>query len=145
MYLRWRGRVARLTGYGVEPARFDAPMFRTLWRVPATLASPARPARTRGSPNVSTSLWHGFADMHVVKDAELVLREGDGVWVTDVDGRRYLDSTASLWYCNVGFGRGSIADAVADQLRRLAAYSSFGAYTTETTVRLADRIAAMAP
>jgi len=94
---------------------------------------------------VSTSLWHGFADMHVVKDAELVLREGDGVWVTDVDGRRYLDSTASLWYCNVGFGRGSIADAVADQLRRLAAYSSFGAYTTETTVRLADRIAAMAP
>ena len=94
---------------------------------------------------MSTSLWHGFADMHVVKDAELVLREGDGVWVTDVDGRRYLDSTASLWYCNVGFGRGSIADAVADQLRRLAAYSSFGAYTTETTVRLADRIAAMAP
>ena len=45
---------------------------------------------------MSTSLWHGFADMHVVKDAELVLREGDGVWVTDIDGRRYLDSTASL-------------------------------------------------
>ena len=94
---------------------------------------------------MSTSFWHGFADMHVVKDAELVIREGDGVWVTDVDGNRYLDATAGLWYANVGFGRGEIADAVADQIRRLSAYSSFGGYTTEPTVQLAARIAAMAP
>jgi adenosylmethionine-8-amino-7-oxononanoate aminotransferase len=83
--------------------------------------------------------------MHAVRDNELVLREGEGVWVTDVDGRRYLDATAALWYCNVGFGRAEIADAVADQLRRLAAYSSFGPYTTEPTLELADRIAALAP
>jgi putrescine---pyruvate transaminase len=94
---------------------------------------------------VSTSFWHGFADMHVVKDAELVIREGDGVWVTDVAGNRYLDATAGLWYANVGFGRGEIADAVADQIRRLSAYSSFGGYTSEPTVQLAARIAAMAP
>ena len=94
---------------------------------------------------MSTSFWHGFADMHAVKDAELVIREGDGIWVTDVAGRRYLDATAGLWYANVGFGRGEIADAVADQIRRLSAYSSFGGYTTEPTVQLAARIAAMAP
>ena len=94
---------------------------------------------------MSTSFWHGFADMHVVKDAELVIREGDGVWVTDVAGSRYLDATAGLWYANVGFGRGEIADAVAGQIRRLSAYSSFGGYTTEPTVQLAARIAAMAP
>jgi putrescine aminotransferase len=94
---------------------------------------------------VSTSFWHGFADMHVVKDAELVIREGQGVWVTDVAGNRYLDATAGLWYANVGFGRGEIADAVADQIRRISAYSSFGGYTTEPTVQLAGRIAAMAP
>jgi putrescine---pyruvate transaminase len=94
---------------------------------------------------MTTRFWHGFADMHAVKDAELVLRSGKGVWVTDVDGRRYLDSTAALWYCAVGFGRAEIADAVADQLRRLAAYSSFGAYTTEPTVQLAERLSALAP
>lgn len=94
---------------------------------------------------MSTSFWHGFADMHVVKDAEIIFREGDGIWVTDVTGRRYLDATAGLWYANVGFGRGEIADAVAGQLRRLPAYSSFGGYATEPTVRLAARIAAMAP
>ena len=94
---------------------------------------------------MSTSFWHGFADMHVVKDAELVIREGDGIWVTDVAGNRYLDATAGLWYANVGFGRGEIADAVADQIRRLPTYSSFGGYTTEPTVQLAARIATMAP
>jgi adenosylmethionine-8-amino-7-oxononanoate aminotransferase len=87
---------------------------------------------------VATRFWHGFADMHVVRDAELVIRSGDGVWVEDVDGRRYLDATAALWYCNVGYGRREIADAVHDQLLRLAAYSSFGPYTTEPTVRLAE-------
>lgn len=89
--------------------------------------------------------WHGFADMRVVRDAELVIVEGQGAHVTDADGNRYVDATAALWYCNAGFGRGSIADAVAAQLRRLSAYSTFGAYATDTTLRLADRIAALAP
>ncbi len=94
---------------------------------------------------MSTSFWHGFADMHVVKDAELVIREGDGAWVTDTSGRRYLDATAALWYTVAGYGRAEIADAAAAQMRRMSAYSSFGPYTTEPTVQLAARIAAMAP
>jgi len=94
---------------------------------------------------VSTRFWHGFADMHVVRDAELVLRAGNGVWVEDVEGRRYLDATAALWYCNVGYGRREIADAVRDQLLRLAAYSCFGPYATEPTLALAERLAALAP
>ena len=91
---------------------------------------------------MSSSFWHGFADMHGVKDAEVVFREADGVWITDVHGQRYLDATAGLWYAAAGFGRAEIADAAAAQMRRLAAYSSFGAYTTEPTVQLASRIAA---
>jgi putrescine---pyruvate transaminase len=94
---------------------------------------------------MTSQFWHGFADMHLVKDAEIVFRSGDGVWLETTDGRRFLDSTAALWYCAVGFGRQAIADAVADQLVRLAAYSSFGAYTTEPTIRLAERLASMAP
>lgn len=94
---------------------------------------------------MSTRYWHGFADMHTVKDAELVLVDGDGIRVTDAAGTTYLDSTAALWYCAVGYGRAEIADAVADQLRRLAAYSTFGAYVTDTTLALADRVAALAP
>ncbi len=94
---------------------------------------------------MSTSFWHGFADMHAVKDAELIIREGDGAWVTDVAGNRYLDATAALWYAVAGYGRAEIADAAAAQMKRISAYSSFGAYTTEPTVELAARIAGMAP
>ncbi len=92
-----------------------------------------------------SSFWHGFADMHTVKDAEVVMRSGDGVWLESTEGRRYLDATAALWFCNVGYGRREIADAVADQLVRLHAYSSFGAYTSEPTVALAERLTALAP
>ena len=92
-----------------------------------------------------TRFWHGFADMHVVAHDEIVFRAGDGVWLEDTGGRRYLDATAALWYCNVGLGRREIADAVADQMARLVAYSSFGPYTTEPTIRLADRLSAVSP
>lgn len=94
---------------------------------------------------MTTSYWHGFADMHGVKDNEVVFRSGQGCWIEDTAGRRYLDATAALWYMSLGFGRSEIANAAAEQMTRLAAYSSFGAYTTEPTVQLAARIAASAP
>jgi len=92
-----------------------------------------------------TRFWHGFADMHVVADKEVVIVSGDGAVITDTNGNDYIDATAALWYCNVGYGRREIADAVANQLVRLHAYSSFGAYTTEATLRVSDRLAAMSP
>ncbi len=92
-----------------------------------------------------TRFWHGFADMHDVATHEVVFRRGDGAWIEDVDGRRYLDATAGLWYCAVGYGRREIADAAAAQMTELAAYSCFGGYTTDTTLRLADRLAALSP
>ena len=54
---------------------------------------------------VTTSFWHPFADMGAVSQAELVIDRGEGVYVYDADGRRYLDGTASLWYANLGYGR----------------------------------------
>ncbi|MBI2764059.1 MAG: aspartate aminotransferase family protein [Chloroflexi bacterium] len=83
--------------------------------------------------------------MHVVANNEIVFTSGDGILLTDTTGRQVLDATAALWYCNVGYGRREIANAVADQLTRLAAYSSFGAYTTDRSVELAERLAGLSP
>ena len=94
---------------------------------------------------MTKTFWHGFADMHVIKDREVVITRGDGAVITDVNGKEYIDATAALWYCNAGYGRKDIADAVAEQLTRLHAYSSFGAYTTDATLQVADRLAAVAP
>ena len=47
---------------------------------------------------------------------------------------------ASLWYCNVGHGRGEIADAVAAQLRTIAAYSCFDPFTNAPADALAEQL-----
>jgi adenosylmethionine-8-amino-7-oxononanoate aminotransferase len=93
-----------------------------------------------------TRFWHPVADMHaVVARGELILDRADGVHVWDEAGNRYLDATAGLWYCNVGYGRGEITDAAAAQLRRLPAYSHYGDLSSRPTSDLAERIAALAP
>ena len=45
---------------------------------------------------------------------------GEGSWVKDVDGNRYLDGMSGLWCVNVGHGRKEIADAAARQMMKLA-------------------------
>jgi hypothetical protein len=50
----------------------------------------------------------------------IILEEGVGAWVTDVEGNRYLDALSGQWCVNVGYGRERLADAAAEQLKRLA-------------------------
>ncbi len=93
-----------------------------------------------------TRLWHPFADMAAVSAAgELVLARGEGAYVVDEQGRRYLDASAGLWYCNVGHGREVLAEAARDQMSRLASYSSFGDLATRPALDLAARLADMSP
>ncbi len=92
------------------------------------------------------ALWHGFSDMGAVEqDGAFVISRGEGAYVWDVDGTRYLDATAGLWFTNVGHGRTEIAQAVAAQLGSIAAYSNFGDVAIDTTVQLAERLADIAP
>ena len=92
-----------------------------------------------------SSFWHPFANMAVVAGNELVIKRGEGVYVFDVDGKRYLDGTASLWYTNVGYGRTEIGRAMAEQSARLAAFHTFGDYANPAALRLSDRLADLAP
>ncbi len=92
------------------------------------------------------ALWHGFADMGMVeRDGAFVVARGEGAYIWDDAGTRYLDATAGLWFTNVGHGRTEIADAVAEQIGKIAHYSNFGDLTAEPTVALAERLAAIAP
>ena len=95
---------------------------------------------------METSFWHPFADMAaVVANGATILERGEGAYVWDSEGRRYLDATASLWYCNVGWGRSEIADAAAAQLTALPAYSTFGDLSNRPAEELSERVASLAP
>ncbi|MGA9874011.1 MAG: aminotransferase class III-fold pyridoxal phosphate-dependent enzyme [Rhodococcus sp. (in: high G+C Gram-positive bacteria)] len=102
---------------------------------------PHRSPETHGS-----ALWHGFADMGAVgASGPFVVSRGDGAYIFDREDNKYLDATAGLWFTNVGHGRTEIAEAVAAQLGTLAHYSNFGDFAPETTLALAERLAAIAP
>ncbi len=89
--------------------------------------------------------WHPFSSMGKVRDREVVFVAGSGCELRDREGRTYLDATAALWYCNVGYGRAEIAEAMAEQAARLHACSCFDLYASDRTLELADRLAGFSP
>src|SRR5438034_7308608 len=69
---------------------------------------------------------------------------GEGVWLWDDAGRRYLDGIGGIHVNSIGHGVAEVADAIAEQARRVA--FAFGLhFTTDVQVELAERVAAMAP
>jgi putrescine aminotransferase len=91
------------------------------------------------------AFWHPFADMGAVARDELTIERGEGPWVFDSDGNRYLDATASLWYANLGHGRTEIADAVAAQMKRIEAYHTFADLGNRPANEICEALAARAP
>lgn len=92
------------------------------------------------------ALWHPFSESYAIQqNGEFVVARGEGAYVYDADGRRYLDATAGLWFANVGHGRQELADAAAAQMSKLAAYHTFGDVVTPSTIELAERLASIAP
>jgi adenosylmethionine-8-amino-7-oxononanoate aminotransferase len=74
-----------------------------------------------------------------------ILDHGEGVWVTDIQGRRMLDGFAGLWCVNVGYGQQSIVQAAAEQMQRLPYATGYFSFGSEPAIRLADKLASLAP
>ena len=74
-----------------------------------------------------------------------VIRTGEGVYITDRDGRRMLDAFAGLYCVNVGYGRSQIAEAIADQAKELAYYHAYVGHGTEASITLAKMVMDRAP
>lgn len=91
------------------------------------------------------SFWHPFAEMNKVQHEPFLVDRGEGIYVYDETGRRYLDAAASLWYMNVGYGRDEIVDAMDAQMRKLPAFHAFIDYGTRPPMELAARIAGVSP
>lgn len=74
-----------------------------------------------------------------------IIKRAEGVWLTDSEGNRILDGMAGLWCVNAGYGRQSITDAVAEQMRLLPYYNTFFQTSHPPVIALAARIADLAP
>ncbi|HEY9346927.1 MAG TPA: aspartate aminotransferase family protein [Inquilinus sp.] len=74
-----------------------------------------------------------------------IITGGEGVYITDRDGKRSLDAFAGLYCVNVGYGRREIADAIAAQAHELAYYHAYVGHGSEPSIRLAKMIIDRAP
>jgi len=90
-------------------------------------------------------LWMHFTRMSAYADAEVpILVKGEGCYVFDEHGKRYLDGLSALFCVNAGHGRAEIADAMAEQAKELAFFTNWS-YAHPRAVELAARVAALAP
>jgi adenosylmethionine-8-amino-7-oxononanoate aminotransferase len=79
------------------------------------------------------------------QDGEFVIIEsGDGIWLRDINGNRYIDAMSGLWTVNAGHGRQALAEVAARQMAELPFANPF-AYATKPAVDLASRLDRLTP
>ena len=102
--------------------------------------------RTGSASLIKTDQTHLIHPLHHPNDHQtpVVFAQGEGVMLRDVDGREYIDGLSSLWNVNAGHGRKELADAAAEQMRRLAFTSAYVGLTNEPAIRLAERLPGLA-
>ena len=89
---------------------------------------------------------HPWTDFATFKEqGSLVVAESEGCYVYDSEGARYLDGIGGLWCVNIGYGNEEMAQAIAEQARRMTYYSTFGHITTPPAAELAAKLAELAP
>ena len=74
-----------------------------------------------------------------------VIAGGEGVYITDTNGKKSLDAFAGLYCVNVGYGRTKISDAIAAQAKNLAYYHAYVGHGTEASITLSKMIIDRAP
>ena len=87
--------------------------------------------------------WTDFSSFK--EEGSLVIAESEGCYVFDSDGNKYLDGIGGLWCVNIGYGNDEMAQAIADQARRMTYYSTFGHLTTPPAAELAAKLAELTP
>jgi adenosylmethionine-8-amino-7-oxononanoate aminotransferase len=90
-------------------------------------------------------LWMHFTRMSAYEHLEVpIIVRGEGCYVYDAHGKRYLDALSSLFCVNIGHGRADVAQAGADQARELGFFTNWS-YAHPRAIELAARIASLTP
>ncbi|MEO1111626.1 MAG: aspartate aminotransferase family protein [Pseudomonadota bacterium] len=89
---------------------------------------------------------HSYADARRQEDTgSLVIDKGEGIYVEDINGKRYIEGMAGLWSVAVGFGEKRLVEAAARQMEKLPYYHTFTYKTHGPSIELAEKLIEMAP
>jgi putrescine---pyruvate transaminase len=94
----------------------------------------------------SAHFIHPFTDhAGLAQQGAKVIVRAENIYVFDSEGHRMLDAMSGLWCVNAGYGRKELADAAYQQMMTLPFYNSFFNTTNVPAVKLAAKLAALAP
>ena len=87
--------------------------------------------------------FHNFVshDEH----GSLIMDEGRGAYIKDIDGKEYFDAVGGMWCTNIGLGRQEMVEAIAAQASKLAYANPFSDMSNEPAAQLAAKLAELAP
>src|SRR3984885_1898260 len=93
-----------------------------------------------------TSVIHPYTNLeqHKVVGPTVIAR-GEGVYVYDDNGKRYLEGMAGLWSTSLGFSEKRLVEAAVRQMERLPTYHIFNGRSTEPTIELAEALLKIVP
>lgn len=92
------------------------------------------------------SLLHAFTSIPAQQaNGPKVMVKGEGCYIWDIHGNKYLDGMAGLWCVNLGYNRPELIEAMSSQANQLPFYHSFLAMSNAPAAELADKVAALAP
>ena len=90
--------------------------------------------------------FYGFTDLPTIHDrGAVVLTHGEGPYVVDVHGRRYLDANSGLWNMVAGFDHPGLAEAAKAQYDRFPGYHAFFGRMADQTVMLSEKLVEASP
>jgi adenosylmethionine-8-amino-7-oxononanoate aminotransferase len=102
-------------------------------------------AAERLSASARGHLWMHFTRLSSYQDSPVpIIQRGEGAYVYDIQGRRYLDGLSGLFVVQVGHGRRELAEAAAKQASELA-YFPIWSYAHPKAIELAERLASHTP
>ena len=89
---------------------------------------------------------HPYTNLAVhEKEGPLIITRGDGIYVFDDAGKRYIEGLGGLWCASLGFSEERLIEAAIRQMRKLPFYHTFGHKSSEVGIELAERLLGMAP
>ncbi|MBB4093476.1 aspartate aminotransferase family protein [Ochrobactrum pecoris] len=89
---------------------------------------------------------HSYTDaVRLEAEGPLVIERGDGIYVEDVAGKRYIEAMSGLWSVGVGFSEPRLAEAAARQMKKLPFYHTFSYRSHGPVIDLAEKLVSMAP
>jgi len=92
------------------------------------------------------NVLHGFTDLDTLNNkGPVVVTHGEGIYVFDVNGKRYLDANSGLWNNIAGFNHQGLIDAICTQAKKFPGYHAFFGRVADTTVELSEKLIEISP